>query len=437
MRYKLLSVPLAFFLALFLLFCGAENGLASRNVYGMTLTYRPKISSGYSEGYKLYYYFLSGQSHTPSAYEAWPFLQDLQSRYSSVNGLYSWFPYGYLEPGYGNDPPYIYQHFITYFTAGNVPDDWTQDDVDDLLNEPFNSLTPSQKAATTGSFVAGVQNGSKFAIFNKRTLGTYINGGVVTYDSNGDIAVAYPDNTGYISGNKLQPDGSTTPVYYTIDNNSVIEHDTLPVTDFSSLSYDSDLNHYTLDIPNYSKQLDAIINKIDGIKFDGTINPEITLNPTVTVPPPEVTVNVPETDLTDIESSLVEIGNTLVADDYNLNLQTNDLQLTSEEQLDLNALRSWQVDIPLLGDAVDFGLNSLIGKIPNVGTEYVWLDYTIGGSKRASKAPSSNPLNGYHIRIDLTSYQQTLLAVRGWLILLEALFFSLLVYKNVREALKV
>jgi len=448
-RYRSLSGLMAFFVVLFLLFCGAENGLASKAVYFQRLSYQVKGSSsgGWATAYNLYHYSLSSAF---KPYEFWPFLTSMRNSYSTANSLYWWWPYGYLEPGYGNDPPYLYASFGQFGVASQVPDDWTEDDVDNLVNIPYSKLTTDQRSALSGTFVGGNRanadgSSEKFVSFNTRTQGTITStGGLVTYDQSGVASVSYPDGYGVISGYKLLPNGTTTPVYYTISDGQAVEHTSYPVTDFSNLDTD-DQGNYTLSVPDYSGQLNQIIKRIDNIDLhipDINVNPEVN----VTVPPPEVTVELPDSisdSLTDIQASLdTVVSNTSVTGSVSSAENFSDLEMSSEEQSLVNDLVSWETNIPLIGEAVDFGLTAIMGKIPSVGTEYVWLDYTIGGSSagasgRRGLASSSNPLNGYRVLVSLANYQDLLQATRGTLILFEALYFVVLIFKLIHKALLV
>lgn len=439
MRYKYSSARSVYSVALSLLFFGAANGLASQDLIEHVI-----FRYVGSKRIPLRYYYLSS-SPVPSIYEQFPELQNLDHRGGSMGGTL-YFPYG-TNPTSSSDPnfsPYYFYDIPTYHTI-SVPDIVTTADVA-FINQSYSQLSNSEKAAVTGLVVAQVSSGQDFSVvsyFTHASIGSISSsGGVITYGSDGVPRESYPDSQGFANGYEQNPDGSYSPVYYQVQGNSVVKLSSLPTSDYSSLTFED--GEYHLNVPDYSPQLDLIANKLDTLNFDNiTVQvppPQVTVNSDINVPTPEVTVNVDSSDLSDIEQSLVEIGNTLVADDHSLPLSTNDLSLSSEEQSLIDSLRDWETDIPLLGGAVDFGLNTLLGKIPNIGTEYVWMDYTLGGggSKRNIKAPqSNNHLDGYRIRIDLTPYQQTLLAIRGWLILLEALYFILLIYRNVREALKV
>lgn len=451
-RFKSSSVPMVFCAALSLLFCGAENGLASQRVRGYSLVKYVRSGDNYVRGSTYYHYIIDGSTDSTSAfYEWWPFLSGLKTSYTIANSRLIWYSPDYPEPGYGRDPPFYYETIVgAFFTASNVPNDWTQDDVNNLANIPVSNLSPSQLSAITGTFVgSNVTNGdttSKVVSMNTKTPGTVVqDGGVVTYDLNGVPEVSYSDGYGVISGNRLLPDGSTTPIYYTVVDGQSQEHTTYPITDFSNLQTD-DQGNYTLSVPDYSGQLNQIITRIDNIDLhvpDINVNPEVN----VTVPAPEVTVELPDTisdSLTSIEGSLSTIvSNTSVTGSVSSAENFADLEMSSEEQSLVQDLVSWETNIPLIGEAVDFGLTAIMGKIPSVGTEYVWLDYTIGGgssagaSGRRGLASFSNPLSGYRVLVSLANYQDLLQATRGTFILFEALYFVILIFKLIHKALLV
>lgn len=304
---------------------------------------------------------------------------------------------------------------------GTVPDSFSSDDLKNLNNSYYN-LPEDQKFGLTGGFTYDTVDidGESVPViqFDSKPVGTSTGtGGVYVYDKQGNVVQSFPDGTGYASGYQRNADGSYSPVYYQIDGDNITQTSSIPTTDYSSLSYDSDTGSYSLDVPDYTRQLDTIISRLDNIDLlvpapnvDVNVSPDITVNPpavNVTVPPPEITVNPPvvnvappevtvnptvtapdvtvnvNTDLSSVNSALSDIKDSLTSDNVSTSNVPGDLSLESDEVALVNSLRDWETDIPLLGDAVDFGLNSLLGKIPRVGTEYVWMDYTLGSPNRS------------------------------------------------------
>lgn len=447
------SPAMVFFAGLLSVTFFAVNSLGSQTLYALRLGYGTlqKPAYNYPDATRpLYYYYYIGTA--PNRFEAFPVLRDL---YTSNNVQY--FPYG-GSSAFGTSPvtgspayPYQY-YYLGSWTAGNVPDDWTQEDVEEI-NRQFSDLSTAQKKALTGTVVAGNASNSsgdisRFIQFNKKTLGSMTpDGGVIVCGADGVPTVAYPDNTGYVSAYKELPDGSVTPVYYYISNNTVNEVDYIPTQEYSALDYDTTTQQYSLRVPDYREKLDLIANKIDGITltYDPVINvspPAVTVNPAITVNPavtvsPDVTVNVDSADLSDVESSLVGIGtlldSSLCTDSGQQPTFTNEVGLTQSEQTMISNFRAWETGIPVLGSTLDFGLTAIFGRLPVVGQDFEWMDI----QPLASSPGPTGMLSGLRIRVDLTQYRNLILALRGWLIIAEAIYFGILVWKLIREALAV
>lgn len=446
-RYRSLSGLMAFFAVSFLLFSGVENGLASQTWYYYSLYYTvgntPRTSSPIVKRV-----FFDHQVYDDLV--KWPFLSQY-SRYTESS--WSWFVYYLPQYSFFGANKYPWCYSPDGSGSFSVPDDWDSSDLQ-MIQDSYDSLSFAQQSALTGAPVCGNKGDEKYVYFPHRAIGSYVSpGGVSTFDSDGIPIVSYPDSSGYATGYKPLPDGSYSPVYYTIDGTTVTEISSIPTSDYSSLDYNAETGLYTLDVPDYSAKLDTIISRIDNIDLRVpapvvTVNPEVN----VTVPPPEVTVNpevtveLPDSisdSLTDIQASLdTVVSNTSITGSVSSAENFSDLEMSSEEQSLVNDLVSWETNIPLIGDAVDFGLTAIMGKIPSVGTEYVWLDYTIGGSSAGSSgrrgpASLSNPLSGYRVLVSLSNYQDLLQATRGTLILFEALYFVVLIFKLIHKALLV
>lgn len=470
LRFSSLMRRMALLPVFFLLFFGAENGLAKTLKQHLIWCY---CGPG-ANRYPVYAWFLA-YSPVPSIYEQFPFLASLDHQGGSLGGVY-YFPYG-KQINSSSQPNFAdYYYYDTgAYSDIQVPDTVT-DNFINSINQQYLSLTSRERAAITGLTIAHVDkaDGSyeDVSYFNHRNIGSSFLDGVITYDRTGDVVLSSASGTGYASGYELQADGSFSPVYYQVSSDgTVTKQDTIPTSDYSQLTYNQDIGQYSLDVPDYSAKLDTIISKIDNVELtvpapvvnvnpelnvtvpppEVTVNPEINLNPdvTVNVPAPEVIVTIPDSissTLGDISSSVSNIqDNTDVSGDIASMPSFADLTLTDEEQNLVSRYSDWETNIPLVGDAVDFGLTTLFGQLPTVGTEYVWLDYTIGTrssskastSSKASASSSVNPLNGYRIRIDLTAYREVLLAARGVMVIGEALFFLVLCYRDIKKALSV
>lgn len=429
--------------ALLLVLCFVESSLASQQVKAMRVL-RAQLSGNEwpnlaSQKPMRYFYYIGSK---PSYYEAFPFLQDLKRVVQNNGTLIDYVPYGNypLNPGGYQKYPFFYRQYGD-INAGTVPDDWTQDDINNI-NAEYQSFSDDQKNALPGTFVAGNQTSgettTKFLSFNKSTPGTLAySGGVYTYDDKGEVVVSFPDNTGYISGYKPLPDGTYTPTYYIVENNQVTEVSSVPLTDYDSLTVDEETGNYSLNIPNYTRQLDLIVNKLDGITLTApvvNVNPEVN----VSVSGTGTDLSSVESTLDDVSDSLTDIGSllqdSLVVDPVSTPSITNEVGITTEEQAIIDQYRAWETNIPLIGSTLDTGLTALLGRIPDIGQEYVWIDYTPGSRSRSSSPLSI--LSGMRIHVDLTEYRDIILAFRGWIILAECLWFILATWKIIREATK-
>ncbi len=387
--------------------------------------------------------------------QVYPFLADLEA---ANNGLSYWqyWPKGYTQ----KNAPYCYAVKGNSNLNVTVPDDKAE--YIPQIVAAFDTYSDSERACMNGIIIEypSTDDGGILLTPTFYKPGVVVGNAVSTYDEQGRHVLSYPGQTGFIDGYVPTPEGTMRQVWYDTtgvsSGSQAVLLDSLNNTSSQDLVYDSDTGLYSFNVPDYSAQLSAINESVRRISFDGitvdippsqvTVNPEITVNPpAVTVNPeitvnppavtvnPEITVNPPEvnvsvdTDLTDVNDGLSAVNDSLdaIAESFYTPAIQSDFSnevLTEEENALLDVVHGWETDIPVLGDAMDIGLNVLIGKIPQIDKKYELLN---------------TELWGYQVKCDLNPYKDTILLFRAFFLLCELVWFFWVLWNDIHKALQV
>lgn len=393
------------------------------------------------------YYRLVNGPGFPPVLEMFPFLSGLSSYYVTSSGYTVYHQSKYTSSNW----PWAYSYVASYGNGPDVPDDWTATDLDDIVNKPSSEKPLNQRAALTGFIAYSVDHGdgsiTKSAEPIYRATGQYFGDTIVLNDNEGRPVLVKADSNGIASG-YINDGLELRPVFYDMSGTTPVEISPSQTTQSEALTYNPDTGLYTFTPPDYSPQLqqinDSILSlqnqtiTIDNIELDipppqVTVNPEITVNPPAVTVNPEITVNPPEvnvsvdTDLSEVNDGLSAVNDSLdaIAESFYtpaIDSNFSNEVLTDEENALLNVVHGWETDIPVLGDAMDIGLNVLIGKIPQIDKKYELLN---------------TELWGYQVKCDLNAYKDTIMLFRAFFLLCELVWFFWVLWNDIHKALQV
>ena len=373
---------------------------ASKTIYCHVLMSGRQDATIYNRVWKDWVNF--GNSRRDADCECYPQLRSYN--YTTQSTRYYYWPKYYAS---SSASPYYFTVQQASFLNITVDTDH-QDLVPDILDKLNTLFSNSRHAAAVSGVSVGynAETGEPYINYSVYNVGRVVGLSVSTLDSNGNRVMSYPDQTGYAPGYDYGPDGQLHQVWYdlnSVSGNYATQLTTLNDVKNTQLTYDPETQQYSFATPDYSSQLSAITEHLDAIRhrdYESDLHievtaPDVTVNPTVTVPAPEVTVNVPAPQVTvnptvnvpapevtvnptvtvpapevtvNVTNSGVDVSDKLEATGTLQDIDDSQPQTSQDEQAVLDVYTGWQTGVPGIAAQCDIGLDTLIGPIPQMGS---------------------------------------------------------------------
>lgn len=127
----------------------------------------------------------------------------------------------YYPKGYSSsyDSPVLFGVYDVPSLGIVIPDG--QEDKIPAILDSLDGMKPYERACINRAGVTFGDDGTPIVDLGTYDIGKVVGGGVVTRDPNGNIAMSYPDATGYVPGYEEDDSGKLRPVWYNPEQQTV------------------------------------------------------------------------------------------------------------------------------------------------------------------------------------------------------------------------